>query len=157
MRGLFAEQGVAREAALIADRMSLRLVRTLESQDIIDIWNAAKDEGLTDDISKNNEDIFKNADLIIEAQTNEKQISDRAPRFIAVEISYTTDERDTTRVIRNAEYISKFMQIPTYATVAGIFKDNRIDDLLSDVPRPYDRDQETRVFWSKHEDIDKPN
>ncbi len=152
MRGLFASQKVVREAAIVADRMSMRVVRTLEPQDVIDIWNVGKAEGLTDGISKDYEDSFKNADLIIEAQSN-----DHAPRFIAVEISYTADGRDTERAIRNAEYISKFVGTPTYAAVAGIFKDNRIDEVLSDKPEPYDSERETRVFWSKHEDIGKPD
>lgn len=157
MRGLFASQKVVREAALIADRMGLRAVRALEAQDIIDIWNAGKAKGLTNNISKDYEDSFKIADLIIEAQTNEPLASARAPRYIVVEISYTADERDTTRAIRNAEYISKFVEIPTYAVVAGISKDNRIDEVLSDMPEPYDSERETRVFWSKHEDIGKPD
>ena len=152
MRGLFASQKVVREAAIIADRMGLITVRTLEPQDIINIWNVGKSKGLTNDISKDDEDSFKVADLIIEAQTN-----DHAPRFIAVEISYTADERDTTRAVRNAEYISKFVETPTYAAVAGIFKDDRIDEALSDMPQPYDSEQETRVFWSEHEDIASPN
>jgi hypothetical protein len=152
MRGLFASQKVVREAAIVADRMGMRVVRTLEPQDVIDIWNVGKAEGLTDGISKDYEDSFKNADLIIEAQSN-----DRAPHFIAVEISYTADGRDTERAIRNAEYITKFTGTPTYAAVAGIFKDNRIDEVLSDKPGPYDSERETRVFWSKHEDIGKPD
>ena len=152
MRGLFAAQKVVREAAIIADRMGLITVRTLEPHDIINIWNAGKSKGLTNDISKDDEDSFKVADLIIEAQTN-----DHAPRFIAVEISYTADERDTTRAVRNAEYISKFVETPTYAAIAGIFKDDRIDEALSDMPQPYDSEQETRVFWSEHEDIASSN
>ena len=49
---------IVREAALIADRMGLRAVRTLEVQDIIDIWNAGKAKGLTDGISKKDEHSF---------------------------------------------------------------------------------------------------
>ena len=157
MRGLFASQRVVREAALIADRMGLRVVRTLEAQDIIDIWNAGREKGLTETVSKSDEDSFKLADLVIEAQTDERLAGARSACYLAVEISYTVDGRDTTRAIRNAEYISKFVEIPTYAVVAGISKDNRIDEVLSDIPEPYDSERETRVFWSKHEDVGKPN
>ena len=152
MRGLFVSQKVVREAAIIADRMGLITVQTLEPQDIIDIWNIGKAKGLTEGISKDDEDSFKIADLIIEAKTD-----DGARCLIAVEISYTADERDTTRAIRNAEYITKFTGTSAYAAVAGISKDDRIDEVLGDVPQPYDSEQETRVFWSKHEDIAKPN
>ena len=141
-----------REAAIIADRMGLITVQTLEPQDVIDMWNIGKAKGLTEGISKYDEDSFKIADLIIEAKTD-----DGTPRFIAVEISYTADERDTTRAIRNAEYITKFTETPCYAAVAGVSKDNRIDEYLTGVPQLYSSEQETRVFWSEHEDIAKPN
>ena len=152
MRGLFASQKVVREAAIIADRIGLVTVQTLEPQDIIDIWNIGKSKGLTEGISKGDEDSFKNADLVVTARTD-----DGTSCYIAVEISYTVDERDTTRAIRNAEYITRFTETPTYAAVAGVSKDNRIDELLTDVPQPYSSEQETRVFWSEHEDIAKAN
>ena len=152
MRRLFASQKVIHEAALIADRMGLHAVGTLEPQDVIDIWNIGKTKGLTNDISKDDEDSFKTADLIITARTD-----DGAWCYIAVEISYTADERDPTRAIRNAEYITRFLGTPCYAAVAGVSKDNRIDEVLTDVPQPYDSEQETLVFWSEHEDIAKPN
>ena len=44
MRDFLASREVAREAALIADRMGMRLVRTLEPQDIIDIWTDGKSQ-----------------------------------------------------------------------------------------------------------------
>ena len=152
MRGLFASQKVVREAAIIADRLGLVTVQTLEPQDVIDIWNIGKAKGLTEGISKGDEDSFKNADLVVAARTD-----DGTSCYIAVEISYTVDERDTVRVIRNAEYITRFTETPAYAAVAGVSKDNRIDGLLTDVPQPYSSEQETRVFWSEHEDIAKAN
>ena len=56
MRGLFISQKVVREAAIIADRMGLLAVGTLEPQDVIDMWNVGKAKGLTGDISKDDED-----------------------------------------------------------------------------------------------------
>ncbi len=66
--------------------------------------------------------------------------------YVAVEISYTVDERDTTRAIRNAEYITNFTETLCYAAVAGVSKDNRIDQYLTDAPQPYGSEQESRVF-----------
>ena len=152
MRGLFASQKVVREAAIIADRLGLVTVQTLEPQDIIDMWNIGKAKGLTEGISKGDEDSFKIADLVVAARTD-----DGTSCYIAVEISYTVDERDTVRAIRNAEYITRFTGTPAYAAVAGVSKDNRIDGLLTDVPQPYSSEQEIRVFWSEHEDIAKAN
>ena len=152
MRGLFASQKVVREAALITNRMGLRFVATLEPMDIIEMWDMGEAKGLTNDISQDDEDSFKNADLTIVARTD-----DGAWFYVAVEISYTVDGRDTTRAIRNAEYITNFTGTPCYAAVAGVFKDNRIDEVLADMPRPYDSERETFVFWSEHEDIAKPS
>ena len=152
MRGLFISQKVVREAALIADDMGLTFVGTLEPEDILNIWNAGKGKGLTNNISKEDERSFKIADLIIEAKAD-----DGAQCFIAVEISFTVDERDTRRAIRNAEYITNFIEAPAYAAVAGVSKDNRIDGVLADMPEPHESEQETRVFWSQHEEIEKPN
>ena len=151
-RNLFISLKVVHEAALIADRIGLRVVRTLEAQDIIDIWNAGKSKSLTDGISREDERSFKLADLIIEARAD-----DGVQCFIAVEISFTVDERDTRRAIRNVEYITNFIEAPTYAVVAGVSKDNRIDGVLADMPEPYESERETRVFWSQHEEIEKPN
>ena len=152
MRGLFASQKVVREAALITNRMGLRAVGTLEPQDILDMWELGEAKGLTNNISKDDEDSFKIADLTMVARTG-----DGAWCYVSVEISYTVDERDTTRAIRNAEYITNFTETPCYAAVAGVSKDNRIDGYLTDMPQPYSSEQETRVFWSEHEDIAKPN
>ena len=143
-----ASEKIVREAVLIADRMGLHAVRTLEMQDIVDIWNAGKAKGLTDGISSENEYRFKTADLIIEARAD-----DDAPRYVAVATSFTVDERHARRAIRHAEYITKLTGIPTYAAVAGIFRDNSIDEVLSDIPEPYDSKHKTRVFWSQHEEI----
>ena len=151
-RNLFISLKIVREAALIADRMGLRFVRTLEAQDIIDIWNTGKSKGLSDGISIDDERSFKIADLIIEARAY-----DGSQCFIAVEISFTVDERDTRRAIRNVEYITNFIEAPTYPVVAGVSKDNRIDGALADMPEPYESERETRVFWSQHEEIEKPN
>ena len=152
MRGLFISQKVVREAVLIADGMGLTFVGTLEPQDILNIWNAGKAKGLTDGISIDDERSFKIADLTIEAKAD-----DGAQCFIAVEISFTVDERDTDRAIRNAKYITNFIETPTYAAVAGVSKDNRIDGVLADMPEPHESEQETSVFWSQHEEIEKPN
>ncbi len=150
---MFVVQRVVREAALIANRMGLRYRRALERQEIIDILETGADKGLTQGISRDDKESFMKADLIVDAQT-----ADGERRYIAVAISHTADDRETNRAVRNAEYITKFAAIPTYAVAAGMFKDNRIDEVLTtDTPQPYDSDRETLVFWSKHEDIDRAN
>ena len=152
MRGLLASQKVVREAALITNGMGLRAVVTLEPQDLIDIWNAAKASSLTDGIDSGDEDSFKTAGLILEAQT-----TDTERRFVAVEISYTADERVANRAVRNARYITRFTGTPAFAVMAGFYRDDRIDHIVTaDAPQPYGADMEGRVSWSQHEDIARP-
>jgi transcription antitermination factor NusG len=67
---------------------------------------------------------FHRADLVISV-TDEQ---DR-PSYVAVEMSYTADERDTTRAIRNAEYLERFTGQPARAAIAGLRRDRRIEDI----------------------------
>ena len=149
MRSWLAVRKIRNEAAHIVDRLGLSAGRELELQEVIDIWNIGKMKRQTNGIARKDEYRFKTAGLIIEART-----ADAERCFVAVEISYTADERDTNRAIRNAGYITRFTGTPTYAVVAGVFKDSGIDHIVTtDVPQPYDDDRETRVFWSQHGDI----
>ena len=49
--------------------------------------------------------------------------------YIAVEISYTVDERDISRAIRNAEYLERFTGQPARAAISGLRRDRRIEDI----------------------------
>ena len=65
-----------------------------------------------------------------------------------MEVSYTADERETDRAIRNAEFLTRFTGVPTYAAAASVYVDNRIRHILiEDDPRPHGQTGEARVFW----------
>ena len=46
--------------------------------------------------------------------------------YIAVEVSFTVNGRDTTRAIRNAGFLTSFTGRPAYAAVAGARMDERV-------------------------------
>ena len=48
--------------------------------------------------------------------------------YAAVEASYTVNGRDSSRAIRNAGLLTKFTGCRSYAVVAGLRRDDRIQD-----------------------------
>ena len=59
------------------------------------------------------------------------------PCYIAVEISFTANGRDTTRALRNAAFLTQFTGRRSYPAVAGLRHDSRIQDLI----------ESGEVFW----------
>ena len=121
LKGAHARSAAIREASSIAREMNLYRTKNL-SQD--DLW-ALIDHADTVGIPNNALRSFRRADLIMEATDR-----DDAPCYIAVEISFTVNGRDTTRALRNAEFLTRFTGKPTHAAVVGLRRDNRIRDLI---------------------------
>ena len=117
LKGTHARNVALREADLIAEDLGFTLVRTLNQQDIRALVQAQN----TADISANELRSFRRADLIMEA-------TDRAGEtcYLAVEVSFTANGRDTTRAVRNAGFLSRFTGRRCRAVVAGLHRDNRI-------------------------------
>ena len=80
----------------------------------------------TTDIAPGDLRSFRAADMIIEATDATGQL-----HYIAVEVSFTADQRDIDRPIRNAGYLTRFTGKPAYAVVASVRKDRRIDDIIN--------------------------
>lgn len=115
------------EALFIAQDMGFDYVRTLNP---VDIFALTKGKDLSG-ISRGDLRSFHRADLVVQVIDPQGQES-----YIAVEMSYTADERDTTRAIRNAEYLERFTGRPARATIAGLRRDRRVEDIDPD-----------KVFW----------
>ncbi len=128
LKGILARNAVIDAAALVAREMGLRRIRNLIREDLWDMTDSSN----TSDISTNDIRSFRRADLVIEATDSQQQIC-----YVAVEISYTADERDTNRAIRNANFIARFTGKPAHAAVAGLQMDNRIQNVIDD----------GQVFW----------
>ena len=101
--------------------MGLRRTKTL-TQD--DLWMMT-DQANTSIIPANELKSYRRADLIMEATD-----SDGDPCYIAVEISFTANGRDTRRAMRNAKLLTEFTGRRSYPAVAGLRRDDRIQDLI---------------------------
>ena len=117
LKGAHARNVAIEDAAAIARDLGLRRTRTLSRDELWDLTETAD----TTTIAANDLASFRRADLILEA-------TDRAggPCYIAVEISFTANGRDTTRAVRNAEFLTRFTGQPAHAVIAGLRQDNRI-------------------------------
>ena len=153
MKGLFMERSARDDAPIITSDMGLRWLKTLGRGEVVMMADEAQRSGLAAGISRHNMRTFRRADLVIEAAT-----SDGETHYVAVEISYTADNRDTERATRHAEYITRFTGIPAYTAIASVHIANRIEDALTeDAPQPLGVSHETKVFWSRLPDLESPN
>ncbi len=117
LRGAHARDAAIRKANIIARRAGLRRVRNLSQDDLQDLADSAD----TSQLAANESDSFLEADLVVEAKDSQGETV-----FIAVEISYTVNGRDTTRAIRNARLLRSFTGREASAFVASIYKDDRV-------------------------------
>ena len=135
LKGAHALTATLRSAARLARRMGVKRVRNLTEDDLLDITDGVD----TSDIPSNLLDSFHNADLVMEATDAAGETC-----YIAVEISFTVNGRDTTRAIRNAALLTRFTGRKAYAAISGRHKDDRIDGHL----------ESGEVFWFQLEDED---
>ena len=108
------------EGPFIAQDMGFDYARTLNP---VDMFALTKGQDLSG-ISRGDIRSFHRADLVMQVTDPQGQES-----YIAVEMSYTADERDTTRAIRNAAYLARFTGRPARAAIAGLRRDRRIEDI----------------------------
>ena len=128
LRAAHARNAAREQAPSIVEDMGLQWIRNLK---VIDILNmiAGKD---TSDIPRNLMRRFRRADLFVETTDAQGETC-----YVAVEVSYTADERDTDRAITFAGYLNRFTQRSTYPAVASLRMDNRIEGLV----------ESGSVFW----------
>ena len=117
LKASHARNAAEREAFLIAQDMGLRYVETLSQEQV----GRMVEENDTSDLPAGDRRSFIRADLVIRALDGEDR-----PCYIAVEISYTANGRDTGRAIRNAGYLTRFTGQPAYPAIAGIRLDDRV-------------------------------
>lgn len=128
LKGSHARTAALREATTIAREMGLRRTKTL-TQD--DLWTLT-DQANTSSIPANELKSYRRADLIMEATDSDGDLC-----YIAVEISFTANGRDTRRAMRNAKLMTQFTDRRSYPAVAGLRRDDRIQDLI----------KSGEVFW----------
>ena len=90
-------------------------------------------------IPKNDRKSFYRSDLVIETRRQDGETC-----YIAVEASFTCDDRDTHRALTHASLITKFTQKTALPVIAGV----RVDDRIQ---REIDED---KVFWYPLDEAD---
>ena len=97
-------------------------MRTLTFDDVRDLVRSHD----TADIPVNDLRSFRLADLIVEATDAGESC------YVAVEISFTANGRDTKRALRNAGFLTRFTGRRAYAVIASVQVDDRIRGILDD-------------------------
>lgn len=121
LKAAHARNAAVENATGIARGFGLRRIRTLTQDDLWDLTDSIH----ASDVPSNELASFRRADLIMEATDETGESS-----YIAVEISFTVNGRDTDRAIRNAAFLTKWTGKPARAVVAGFRKDNRIQSRI---------------------------
>ena len=121
MRGSYARAEAARYADAIVDEIGFQKVRTLESSELVQMTRTADTAGITRGDLRS----FHIADLVIEANDDNGDV-----HYIAIEVSFTADHRDTDRVIRNARLLTRFTGHPAHAAVASVRNIHEIQDTI---------------------------
>ena len=117
IKGAHARNTAHREAVLIAEEFGFSLVRIVSFEELVSFTRGSNADG----IPANHIRSFHRADLIMDVQDG-----DGKDCYLAVEVSYTVDERDSVRAIRNARFLTQFTQRPAYAVAAGLRYDERV-------------------------------
>ena len=115
-------RNAARNAAdMMVEAQGLELVDILDQRELGAMVRSSDTHG----ISKGDLDSFRLADMVLRATD-----PDGSDCYVAVEVSYTANGRDTRRAIRNAEYLARFTGCRALAVVAGRRFDKRIDEAV---------------------------
>ena len=104
----------------IADDLGLEYVRTVSRAELVAVARQLTDA----DITTGDRRSFRDADLIIEAADGAATV------YVAIEVSYTADRRDSDRAERNARYLAQHMNLPAIAAVASVRNDSELQDLI---------------------------
>ncbi len=100
-----------RNAALIADLLDLEWQRTVKQHELLPIIRTLQ-------FSRSERTSFLQADLIMVAVDG-----DGIDRYLAVEVSFTADRRDTDRAIRNADFLQRGTALQAIPVIASVYND----------------------------------
>ena len=120
LKGAHARNAAERNLGLIARSMGLRRRRVLDGEELFDLARAAGAD-MNDGAIRS----YVQADLVFEAEDDRG-----ATRYVAMEVSYTANGRDTARAIRNAELLTRFTGTSCRPAVASLHADDRIAELI---------------------------
>ena len=131
----FLHDRAVEDARGMAGDMEREYVRTLSKEDLGRFAeNALNQESLRE--RRDQLRSFRNADLIIETKDG------AATKYVAIEISFTADHRETDRAERNAELLTEFTGAPAIPAVASVRNDKYVERQV----------ELGRVYWHPLED-----
>lgn len=128
LKGHYIRTVSVEDAPGIASDMGLEYVRTLSRDDLRRMIGGS----LPRDVARS----FRNADLIMEVTDGQE------PGYIALEISFTADRRESDRVIRNAGIINQITGRPARPVIASVRNDREVAELV----------ESGAVYWHPLED-----
>lgn len=117
IKAAHARHAALREADLIAEENGLTFIRLVDGMQLAELARSDAAAG----IAANELRSFRRADLIAECRAGTGETC-----YLAAEISFTANGRDTTRAIRNAALLTRVTGRPARAVVAGLRYDERI-------------------------------
>ena len=120
LKGAHARNVAERNLGLIARSLGLRRRRVLDGDELFDLAR-----GAGADMSAGAVQSYLQADLVFEAEDDGGET-----RYVAMEVSYTADDRDTARAMRNAELLTRFTGVSCRPAVASLHVDDRIAELI---------------------------
>ena len=106
----------------ILDQLGFTLVRMLTKNDLNNLANRSGTTGIAGADLRS----FFRADLIMEATGD-----DGGPQYVAMEASYTADERDTDRVLRNCRFMQHFTNRPAHPVISSLRNTHHVLSLVN--------------------------
>lgn len=120
--GAFARKEAIKELVLLPDHMGIgKRRRLLGLEDLQALVRSVDTAGIPADDLRS----FRRTDTIVEAEDDEGRTC-----YIAAEVSFTVNGRDTSRAIRNAGYMTRFTGDRAYAAVMGVHADKHVLDMV---------------------------
>ena len=107
----------------IAEHLGYEITQQLNGNDLRAMLRGSTAHDIPSSVRRS----FYVADLVAKVQDPEGN-----QLFLAVEASYTADERDTRRAVRNAGLISRFTGLTAVPVVASLENDHAVQQLVDD-------------------------
>lgn len=123
LKGFGAEYRAGIEIVNIVEHVGKTWTRTLGRDEIVAFERAANLQG----IPRAHLLSYRAADIISEAVEEDGTIC-----YVVVEVSYTANDRDTTRATRSAGLLSRFTGINAHPVIASFRADNATQELIDD-------------------------
>ena len=123
LKGNAARRLLRDHLELVLELTETDFVRTLSGNDL---FRLVRNSGEANEIPYGERRSFYAADLVIEAIDPQGNAC-----YITAEASYTADNRDSRRAIRNAEFMNRFTGHPAHPVVASVNNDYEVQDLVN--------------------------